>query len=111
MLERSGAAEPEFLPHIMLRAGDVMQTEFPVIATQDDPIREAGLGDRPRRLDLVPIVDDDGALIGVVTERALARRYIRESRETLDAARAPTYVHAVVDVLEGELVVRRGPRS
>ena len=32
-------------------------------------------------LDLVPIVDDAGALAGVMTERALARRYIRESRE------------------------------
>ena len=32
-------------------------------------------------LDLVPIVDGDGALAGVMTERALARRYIRESRE------------------------------
>ena len=37
-------------------------------------------------LDLVPIVDDDGALAGVMTERALARRYIRESREAVAAA-------------------------
>ena len=60
-------------------------------------------------LELVPIVDDDGALVGVVTERALARRYIRESRDDLDARRTrrPTS-NAVVDVLEGELVVRRG---
>ena len=38
-------------------------------------------------LELVPIVDDEGALAGVMTERALARRYIRESREAseLDA--------------------------
>ena len=37
----------------------------------------------------MPIVDDHGALEGVITERALARRYIRESR---DASRldAPT---------------------
>ena len=39
-------------------------------------------------LDLVPIVDDDGALAGVMTERALARRYIRESREPSRARRA-----------------------
>ena len=41
-------------------------------------------------LDLVPIVDDDGALAGVMTERALARRYIRESREPSELD-APTH--------------------
>ena len=55
-------------------------------------------------LDLVPIVDDEGALVGVVTERALARRYIRESRSTSTLKEAPTLVSAVVEVLEGELV-------
>ncbi|HWK15974.1 MAG TPA: putative manganese-dependent inorganic diphosphatase, partial [Solirubrobacteraceae bacterium] len=49
-------------------------------------------------------VDDDGALVGVVTERALARRYIRESRQTSTLQEAPTYVRAVADVLEGEIV-------
>ena len=54
-------------------------------------------------LDLMPIVDDDGSLVGVMTERALARRYIRESRE-VSALVAPTAVSAVVGVLEGQLV-------
>ena len=62
-------------------------------------------------LDLVPIVDDDGALAGVMTERALARRYIRESREPSELD-APTTVGAIVEVLEGELRRRRAtPRS
>jgi manganese-dependent inorganic pyrophosphatase len=39
----------------------------------------------------------------VVTERTLARRYVRESRET-STLEAPTYVHAVVKVLDGEMV-------
>jgi manganese-dependent inorganic pyrophosphatase len=55
-------------------------------------------------LELVPIVDADGALTGVVTERSLARRYIRESRQTSTLEEAPTFVHAVVEVLDGELV-------
>jgi manganese-dependent inorganic pyrophosphatase len=103
VLERSGAPEPELLPHVMLRASDVMRTSFP-ITRQDEPIREAGLAMARANLDLVPIVDDDGALVGVVTERALARRYIRESRQTSTLQEAPTFVQAVVDVLEGELV-------
>ena len=41
LLERSGAPEPRHLPHVMLRARDVMQEEFPV-TRQDEPLREAG---------------------------------------------------------------------
>ncbi|HLJ03949.1 MAG TPA: putative manganese-dependent inorganic diphosphatase [Solirubrobacteraceae bacterium] len=104
VLERSGAAEPELLPHVMLRAADVMQTSFP-ITRQDEPIREAGLAMARAELELVPVVDDAGALLGVVTERALARRYIRESRHTSTLQEAPTQVSAIVDVLQGELVL------
>ena len=31
--------------------------------------------------DLMPIVDDDGVLVGLLTSRDLARRYIKESGE------------------------------
>jgi manganese-dependent inorganic pyrophosphatase len=103
VLGRSGVSEPEFLPHVLLRACDVMQTSFPITG-QDEPIRAAGLAMARAELDLVPIVDEDGALTGVVTGRALARRYIRETRQTSTLEEAPTQVSAVVDVLEGELV-------
>jgi manganese-dependent inorganic pyrophosphatase len=104
LLERSGAHEPRHLPHVMLRARDVMQTSFP-ITRQDDPVREAGLAMAKTDLELVPIVDENGALAGVLTERALARRYVRESLRTSTLEEAPTYLSAVVSVLEGELVV------
>jgi manganese-dependent inorganic pyrophosphatase len=103
LLERSGAEEPEFLPHVMPRARDVMRTSFPM-AGQDEPIREAGIAMGKADLELVPIVDENGALTGVLTERALARRYIRESRSTSTLEDAPTFVSAVVAVLEGDLV-------
>jgi manganese-dependent inorganic pyrophosphatase len=102
VLERSGAAEPVFLPHIYLRVGDVMRHRFPV-ANSSAPVREVGLMMAGEGLELVPIVDDDGALTGVITERALARRYVRESQgaSRLDA---PTAVRAIAGVLQGELV-------
>jgi manganese-dependent inorganic pyrophosphatase len=103
VLERSGASEPEFMAHVMLRVRDVMREEFPV-AGQEEPVREVGLVMAREDLDLVPIVDDDGALVGVVTERALARRYIRESREVSSLVETPTALSAVVGVLEGELI-------
>ncbi len=102
-LERSGAPEPEFLPHVMLRAGDVMQTSVPCIG-EDDTVRAAGLAMARADYDAVPVVDEAGALVGVVTTRALARRYIRESREA-SSLREATSVQAVVDVLEGTLLI------
>jgi manganese-dependent inorganic pyrophosphatase len=103
LLERSNAPEPRHLPHVMLRARDVMQKKFPV-TRQDEPVREAGLAMGKAGLEVVPIVDDDGALVGVLTERALARRYIRESLRTSTLEEAPTFISTVVSVLEGKLV-------
>jgi manganese-dependent inorganic pyrophosphatase len=103
-LERSGATEPEYLPHVFLRVCDVMRTEFPT-ARADEPVRAVGLAMAAGDLDLMPIVDEDGALAGVMTERALARRYIRESREVSSLVDTPTTVSAVASVLEGRQVM------
>jgi manganese-dependent inorganic pyrophosphatase len=103
VLDRSGAAEPEFLAHVLLRVRDVMQTGFPT-ASDRDPIRQVGLTMARRDLELMPVVDDDGALAGVLTERTLARRYIRESREVKSLADAAATVDAIVAQLDGELV-------
>jgi len=104
VLERSGAREPDFLPHIMLRVRDVMQEPFAVHA-DDDSVRDVGLVMAREDRDIVPVVNDDGALAGVVTERALARRYIRESRQTSSLVDAPTAVAEITKVLEGEALL------
>jgi manganese-dependent inorganic pyrophosphatase len=104
VLERAGAAEPAFLPHVMLRVRDVMQQDF-YAAGVDDAIREVGLTMAQDKLDAVPIVDHDGRLVGVMTERALARRYIRESREASTLVEAPTRVSAITAAVSGEQIV------
>ncbi len=106
LIERAGAPVPDLLPHILLRVRDVMRESFPT-AQDDEPVRQVGLTMARESLDLLPIVDEGGDLVGVMTERALARRYIRESREAsrLDA---PTSVDAIVTVLEGELAAGEG---
>ena len=102
VLERAQAREPVLLPHVLLRVRDVMRERF-ALARHAEPVREVGMIMAREDLDLVPIVDDAGELAGVMTERALARRYIRESREAsrLDA---PTAVRAIARVLEGEVL-------
>jgi len=109
VLERSGAAEPALLPHVLLRVGDLMRERFP-LARHDEPVRDVGLTMARDDVDIVPVVGDDGALAGAVTERALARRYVRESREAsrLDA---PTTVGAITGVLEGEQLVGEPERE
>ncbi len=80
-----------------------MRERFPQ-AAGGEPIREVGRLMAREDLDLVPIVDDDGELEGVMTERALARRYIRESREPSELGRADHRRARSSRVLEGELV-------
>ena len=102
-LERSGAPLPAAMSHVFLRVRDVMRETFPV-ARHDEPVRSVGLTMARENLDIVPIVDSDGRLIGVMTERALAHRYIRESRKTSTLVDAPTTVGKIVEVLDGELI-------
>jgi manganese-dependent inorganic pyrophosphatase len=109
-LKRSGAQSPKLLPHIMLRVKDVMHTDL-LTAHKDDPLRNVGLAMSKRNFGQVPIVDDDGSLIGLVTERDLARMYIRESRGASTFAESPVYVGAMVGVLEGELLVGEEDRA
>jgi manganese-dependent inorganic pyrophosphatase len=103
LLKLSGAPEPRLLPHVLLRACDVMRCEF-TVTRDEEPIRAAGFAMARAELDLTPTVDEKGALTGVVTERTLARRFIRETRQTSTLKEAPTLISAVRDVLEGELV-------
>jgi manganese-dependent inorganic pyrophosphatase len=103
VLAQAGAEAPEFLPHVMLRARDVMSEEFPV-AHRRKPVREVGLTMANEGLDLTPVVDDHGKLCGVLTMRALARRYIHESREPESLGASNVTVDAILEVLDGELV-------
>ena len=103
-LGQSGAKAPKLIKHIKLRVKDVMSKEIATVH-KDAPLRNVGLEMAGREISQVPIVDDGGALVGVVTERSLARMYIRESREPSTFAESPVPISAMVAVLEGELLV------
>lgn len=103
-LERSGAKPPKRISHIKLRVKDVMSKDV-AVAGMKDPLRNVGLMMAKKNISQVPIVDGDGSLVGLITERNLARMYIRESRETSTFAETPVSVASIVEVLEGELLV------
>src|SRR5215208_1206275 len=103
-LTESGAKEPELLEHIMLRVKDVMSKDL-VTVHKNDPLRNVGLAMARSGIGQVPVVDDAGAIVGIVAERDLARMYIRESQEASTFAGTPVSVGAIVEVLGGELLV------
>src|ERR671914_977816 len=103
-LKRSGAQQPRLLEHIMLRVRDVMAGDV-ALANKNDPLRNVGLTMAKRNISQLPIVDDDGSLTGIITERNLARMYVRESRGASSFADSPVSVGAMLEVLEGELLV------
>jgi manganese-dependent inorganic pyrophosphatase len=102
-LDKSGAREPMLLKHIMLRVKDVMNEV--TTARKNAPLRNVGLTMAKENISQVPIVDDDGSLVGIVTEKDLARMYIRESREASTFVSTPVSVRSIVEVLEGEILV------
>jgi manganese-dependent inorganic pyrophosphatase len=104
-LDRSGAAAPEVLEHILLRACDVMGPVGPV-AHHADALRDVGLAMAKADTDMIPIVDDDGAVVGMMTARDLARRYIRESGAPSSFQDRPVDVDLIGHVLGGEILLR-----
>ncbi len=103
-LRKSGVEDPKLLRHIMLRVKDVMKEDL-ITANRNDPLRNVGIAMAKRNIGQIPVVDDDGSLVGLVTERDLARMYVRESRGASTFEESPVSVGAMVEVLEGELLV------
>ena len=103
-LEKSGAESPKRIRHIMLRVKDVMARDV-AVANKNDPLRNVGLTMARRNISQLPVVDDDGSLVGIITERNLARMYVRESHGASSFKDSPVSVGAMLEVLEGELLV------
>ena len=77
VLENFDVPEPELLSHIYVRVQDVM-TRTPIVGHSSDTVHEVGELSRRHRVNAIPIVDDEGRALGVVTEAHLARSYLRE---------------------------------
>ena len=68
VLERSGAPSRSSSPTSCCACRDVMRELF-VVANRAEPVREVGLRWPSTDLDLMPVVDEEGKLAGMVTER------------------------------------------
>ncbi len=98
---RFGVALPEEIPHVRTRVLDVM-TSAPVTITAEEPMLVAGRVMREHGVRGLPVVDDAGRALGLVSERVLAERYLDET-EIAGFQRMPVTVEALARVLDAEV--------
>jgi manganese-dependent inorganic pyrophosphatase len=95
--------EPVLLPHIFVRAEDVMTTGV-VSAPTTCTMYDVGQLMLEHEIHAVPIVDGAGRVQGVVTEHTLARNYLRELH-VQGLRDTHTELSKIVNTLNGRLVV------
>lgn len=103
VLNTLGVPEPIFLPHIYVRAQDVMTTEI-VTAPVTCTIYEVGQLMHRHQIGAVPVVDGAGRVQGIVTEYTLAHNYLKELR-VQGLRDIPTELSKITGTLNGRLVV------
>ncbi len=109
VLNRFGVPLPVFLPHVHVRAEDVMTTRV-ITAPMDATVYEVGELMREHRIHSVPIVDGAGRAMGVVNERALAQNYLREFHvQSLEGT--PTILANIAETLDARIVAGEPTRT
>jgi manganese-dependent inorganic pyrophosphatase len=78
VFERFGVDLPDEIAHVYTRVQDVM-TEDPVSVTVGATMLEAGRVMREQGVRALPVVDEDGAVVGLVNESILAALYLDET--------------------------------
>ncbi len=102
LFERFGLELPEEIAHVHTRVRDVM-TDDVVTIDPSRPMLEAGRLMRENGIRTLPVVDDEGVLVGIVSQRSLAERYLEEF-EIAGFADMPVKIGRLVRVLDGELL-------
>lgn len=102
VFERFGLELPEEVSHVHTRVRDVMTAEVVTIAP-GEPMLAAGRRMREHDVRALPVVDDSGRVIGLVSQRMLAERYIEET-ELAGFVGKPVSVRRLARVLDGEVL-------
>lgn len=102
VFERFGVEEPQQIAHVHTRVRDVM-TEDVITIAPERPMLEAGRLMRENDVRALPVVTEDGAFAGLVSQRMLAERYLEET-EIQGFADMPVSVSRLTEVLEGRLL-------
>ncbi len=105
VLQHFGLKLPPLIQHVYRRVRDAMVRDI-VIAPQTATVYEVGALMMSRRVRDVPLVDEEGKLVGLVTERKIARNFLQEFREFTLVEHPPT-VSDIVKTMDARLLVGR----
>lgn len=100
--ERWGLELPIEIAHVHTTVRDAM-TEGAVTISADKPMLDAGRLLREHDVRALPVTSDDGTVVGLISQRTLAERYL-ESTEIVGFTRTPVSARRLVRVLEGTLL-------
>ncbi|HET6351206.1 MAG TPA: putative manganese-dependent inorganic diphosphatase [Coriobacteriia bacterium] len=103
VFERFGVSLPEEITHVRTRVRDVMSENVVTVATSMSML-DAGRLMRGKGVRALPVVDADGVLQGLLSQRMLAERYLEET-EIAGFTQMAVEVGALAQVLDGELLV------
>ncbi len=99
VFERFGAELPDEIGHVHTRVRDVM-TDRPVTIRATETMLAAGRLMRERNVRGLPVVGANGELVGLLSARLLAERYIEET-EVAGFDRVPVSLSGVANALDG----------
>jgi manganese-dependent inorganic pyrophosphatase len=102
VFRRFGLQLPEIVSQVHTRVKDVMTADVATIAPERSML-EAGRLMRERDVRALPVVEDSGALVGIVSQRMLAERYLEET-EIAGFGEVPVSVERLTSVVDGELL-------
>ena len=102
LFDRFGVEPPEQIDHVRTRVSDVM-TPDAITVDPSSSMREAGRLMRAHDVRALPVVGAGGSVVGLLSQRRLAERYLEET-EIPGFAEMPVAVARLVEVLDGELL-------
>ncbi len=94
---------PRLLDHIRTRVKDVMTKDL-ITVSPTSSIKEAGEIIYNKNIRSVPVISKDDKLLGVVTERGIAHRYIEEL-QVRSIKETGLTLGKIRETLEGEIIV------
>lgn len=103
VLKRFNLPQPKLLEHVYIQVMDAMVKDV-IAADKESTIYEIGNTMLEKNIKSIPIVDEDNKLIGLLTERELARNFLLEI-QNFSLEENPPKVKDIIKTMNGKLII------